>query len=91
MIGVDGRIQTRNFEGQDGKRVYITEVMAESIQFLETKGSSGQSGQGSTMANSSNNNQNFQRQTQEQSAPKSNNPFEREGEPVDLSDDDLPF
>ena len=43
------------------------------------------------MANSSNNNQNFQRQTQEQSAPKSNNPFEREGEPVDLSDDDLPF
>lgn len=79
MIGVDGRIQTRNFEGQDGKRVYITEVMAESIQFLETKGSSGQSGQGSTMANSSNNNQNFQRQTQEQSAPKSNNPFEREG------------
>ena len=67
MIGVDGRIQTRNFEGQDGKRVYITEVMAESIQFLETKGSSGQSGQGSTMANSSNNNQNFQRQTQEQS------------------------
>lgn len=70
MIGVDGRIQTRNFEGQDGKRVYITEVMAESIQFLETKGSSGQSGQGSTMANSSNNNQNFQRQTQEQSAPK---------------------
>ncbi len=93
LIGVDGRIQTRNFEGQDGKRVYVTEVMAENIQFLESKGGSGGSGQnrqGSTMANSSNNN-NFQRQPQEQAPRKSENPFEESGEPVDLSDDDLPF
>ncbi|MEK3798884.1 single-stranded DNA-binding protein [Peribacillus sp. FSL H8-0477] len=41
LAGVDGRIQTRNFEGQDGKRVYITEVQAESVQFLEPKGSTG--------------------------------------------------
>jgi single-strand DNA-binding protein len=38
LAGVDGRIQTRNYEGQDGKRVYITEVQAESVQFLEPKG-----------------------------------------------------
>src|SRR5690606_8502392 len=37
LAGVDGRIQTRSFEGQDGKRVYITEVVAESVQFLEPK------------------------------------------------------
>jgi single-strand DNA-binding protein len=37
LAGVDGRIQTRNYEGQDGKRVYITEVQAESVQFLEPK------------------------------------------------------
>ncbi|MBW8350747.1 single-stranded DNA-binding protein [Bacillus sp. IITD106] len=37
LCGVDGRIQTRNFEGRDGKRVYVTEVVAESIQFLEPK------------------------------------------------------
>ena len=37
LAGVDGRIQTRNFEGQDGRRVYITEVVAESVQFLEPK------------------------------------------------------
>jgi single-strand DNA-binding protein len=42
LAGVDGRIQTRNYEGQDGKRVYVTEVQAESVQFLEPKGSSGQ-------------------------------------------------
>jgi single-strand DNA-binding protein len=38
LAGVDGRIQTRNYEGQDGKRIYVTEVQAESVQFLEPKG-----------------------------------------------------
>lgn len=37
LAGVDGKIQTRNYEGQDGKRVYVTEVVAESVQFLEPK------------------------------------------------------
>lgn len=37
MAGVDGTIQTRNYEGQDGKRVYVTEIMADSVQFLEPK------------------------------------------------------
>jgi single-strand DNA-binding protein len=37
LAGVDGRIQTRNYE-KDGKKVYITEVLAESVQFLEPKG-----------------------------------------------------
>ncbi|MBN8200496.1 single-stranded DNA-binding protein [Bacillus sp. NTK034] len=37
LAGVDGRIQTRSYEGQDGKRVYVTEVQAESVQFLEPR------------------------------------------------------
>lgn len=37
LAGVDGRIQTRSYEGQDGKRVYVTEVVCESVQFLEPK------------------------------------------------------
>src|SRR4051812_47246546 len=39
LAGVDGKIQTRNYEGIDGKRVYVTEVLAESVQFLEPKNS----------------------------------------------------
>lgn len=39
LAGVDGRITTRNYEGSDGKRVYVTEVTAESVQFLEPKSS----------------------------------------------------
>jgi single-strand DNA-binding protein len=41
LAGVDGKIQTRNYDGQDGKKVYVTEVVAESVQFLETKKSNG--------------------------------------------------
>ncbi|WP_026676757.1 single-stranded DNA-binding protein [Fictibacillus gelatini] len=36
LAGVDGRIQTRSYE-KDGKRIYITEVVAESVQFLEPR------------------------------------------------------
>ncbi len=37
LVGVEGRIETRNYEGQDGRRVYVTEVVAESVQFLEPR------------------------------------------------------
>ncbi len=42
LIGIDGRIQTSNFEGQDGQRVFMTEVVADSVQFLEPRGASQQ-------------------------------------------------
>lgn len=35
LIAVEGRIQTRNYENEAGNRVYITEVVAESIKFLD--------------------------------------------------------
>ncbi|MGM7703270.1 single-stranded DNA-binding protein [Pseudalkalibacillus sp. Hm43] len=40
LAGVDGRLQTRSYDNNEGRRVYVTEVMAESVQFLEPKGSS---------------------------------------------------
>ncbi|MFF2178680.1 single-stranded DNA-binding protein [Lysinibacillus sp. NPDC058147] len=41
LIGVEGRIQTGSYEGQDGKRVYTTDVVADSVQFLEPRNASG--------------------------------------------------
>ena len=41
LIGVQGRIQTGSYEGQDGKRVYTTDIVADSIQFLESKNAGG--------------------------------------------------
>lgn len=37
LIGVEGRISTRNFQEKDGKTVYITEVIADKVNFLESK------------------------------------------------------
>ncbi|WP_017185419.1 single-stranded DNA-binding protein [Alkalibacillus haloalkaliphilus] len=94
MIGVDGRIQTRSFEGQDGKRVFMTEVVADSVQFLESRNSNqgGQPGRTSNQSQQTNQNANQSGfQPQQDTKPKSENPFEDSGEPVDLSDDDLPF
>ena len=48
LIAVEGRISTRNFQGNDGKTVYVTEVVASNITFLESKkqqGSTNQYGQ----------------------------------------------
>ena len=39
QIAVDGRIQTGSYDGQDGKKVYTTDVVVENFQFLDTKGS----------------------------------------------------
>lgn len=37
LIGVEGRIQTRSYDNQQGQRVYVTEVQCESVQFLEPR------------------------------------------------------
>ena len=72
LIGITGRIQTRSYDNQQGQRVYVTEVVAETFQLLESKG------QG---------NQGQQRPQAQQQAPD----FSRQGAPMDISDDDLPF
>ena len=37
LAGVDGRLQSRNYENQEGRRVFVTEVVCDSVQFLEPK------------------------------------------------------
>lgn len=44
LAGVDGRLQSRSYENQEGRRVFVTEVVADNVHFLEPKNSkSGQS------------------------------------------------
>jgi single-strand DNA-binding protein len=43
LAGVDGKLQTKSYDGSDGKKVYVTEVLAESVQFLEPRGASSSS------------------------------------------------
>lgn len=60
LAGVDGRIQSRSYENKEGQRVFVTEVVADSVQFMDSKGS---------------NQQNSQPQQQRGQAPAGNNPF----------------
>lgn len=90
LIGVEGQIQTRSYENKEGQRVYVTEVNAREVKFLESKKTGVQDDLVSSQTNtqSSNSNQNYARN---QSQNASHDPFESQGQPIDISDDDLPF
>jgi single-strand DNA-binding protein len=34
IVGITGRLQTRNYDNKEGKRVFVTEVIVETIRFL---------------------------------------------------------
>jgi single-strand DNA-binding protein len=93
LAAVEGRMQVRNYENNEGRRVYVTEVIADNVRFLESPNRDGGGGQGrddksggsgggsrsTGSGNSGNNGNNNQ------------DPFADDGRPIDISDDDLPF
>ncbi|MEJ6399978.1 single-stranded DNA-binding protein [Nicoliella lavandulae] len=54
LVGIDGRIQTRNYENNQGTRVYVTEVVVENFSFLESRNSANSRG-GAANVNNFNN------------------------------------
>lgn len=82
LAGVDGRIQSRNYENNDGKRIFVTEVVCDSVQFLDTKGNNQQTG---------NNNQHTGTKNQQTGNAANDNPFANANGPIDITDSDLPF
>ena len=44
LVGIEGRIQTRNYENKEGQRVYVTEVNADSFSLLESRNESQKQG-----------------------------------------------
>lgn len=82
LLGVTGRIQTRSYENQQGQRIYVTEVVAENFQLLESKGTNQQ--HKNNESNNSNGSQPAIRNNNQ-----SDDPFS--GSSIDINDDDLPF
>lgn len=37
QVGIEGRLQTRNYTNKEGRKVYITEIIVENVEFLQTK------------------------------------------------------
>lgn len=89
LVGIDGRIQTRNYENQQGVRVYVTEVVVENFSLLESRaeserhqsanGGSGNKNYNNGNSNYNNNNNGYSNQGQnaapQQSSANNNNPF----------------
>ena len=95
LIGVTGRIQTRSYDNQQGQRDYVTEVVAESFQLLESRTAREGQGGGYSAGNSfaGGNDYNSPYQAPAQSTPnfaREESPFGANN-PMDISDDDLPF
>ena len=98
LAGVEGRIQTRSFEGTDGKRVFMTEVVADSVQFLEPKRDNEEQSNGQRSNQGNQNAPSNQRQyagagagNRQSGNGGRNNAPQHDYYPGDVSDDDLPF
>ncbi|SDJ68438.1 single-stranded DNA-binding protein [Alkalibacterium thalassium] len=89
MVAVAGRIQTRNYTGNDGKKVFVTEVVAENIQYLDSK-KTNESRSDSSEGNHSQSNQNSSQGKNNGYQRQDEDPFEK-NDSIDISDDDLPF
>ena len=82
LIAIEGRIQTRNYDGQDGRKVYVTEVVADTFEFLESKGQRASMNTGYTP------------DIEYREAPTTNvsdEPYIDFGDTIELSDDDIAF
>ncbi|KRM59922.1 single-stranded DNA-binding protein [Secundilactobacillus malefermentans] len=56
LVGIEGRIQTRNYENQQGTRVYVTEVVVENFALLEPRSASNNAGGNNNFSAPSDNN-----------------------------------
>lgn len=77
MIAVEGRLQTRNYENNQGQRVYVTEVVVDNFSLLEKRGDNNAQNSGGNVDPFGS-----QNATQGQNST---------SDAIDISDDDLPF
>lgn len=88
QVAIDGRLQTRTYEDQNGQKRYVTEVVADNVQFLDTKASREQR-QTSDDINPYNLEKKEENKVDMSDIP--DDPFKDFGEEIKLSENDLPF
>lgn len=83
LAAVDGRLQIRSYDNNEGRKVYVTEVIAENVRFLE----SGNNQRDDIPPDPENQN----RYANNSRGQSQSSPLFDDSKPVDISDDDLPF
>ncbi len=89
QVAVDGRLQTRSYDDKDGNRRYVTEVVADNVEFLGTKASN--SGNSSDNSNEGPTPYDFDKAPDTKGTDVDSNPFADFGSSIEISDDELPF
>lgn len=87
QIGISGSIQTRNYENGQGQRVYVTEVLVENFDLLESRKNDADG----VLSNGNINTQNFNKNQNLVGNFAKNDPFTGNGDVFKVEDDDLPF
>ena len=93
QVAIEGRIQSRSYDGQDGKKVYVTEVVADNVEFLGSKNSSGNYNNmsGSADYSAGPSPYDFGASPEPKGTDVDSNPFADFGASIEISDDELPF
>lgn len=91
QVAIDGRIQVRNYDDQNGQKRYITEVVADNVEFLGSKNSSNNSNQSQSTNNAGPTPYDFGGNETPKGTDVDNNPFADFGASIEISDDELPF
>ena len=91
QLGVDGRIQTRSYEAQDGIKRYVTEVIAESVEFMSSSRRDDSSAPVNAYVDTTSSVYMDQPSPEVGVDISTEDPFKNFGSEVALSDDDLPF
>ena len=86
LVGITGRIQTRNYENKEGQRVYVTEVVADNFTLLEPKQTTEQRPRESARER-----QQEQKRSNYNDFNNTPDPFGGHGEDYTVNPDDLPF
>jgi single-strand DNA-binding protein len=90
QVAIDGRIQTRSYDDKDGQKRYVTEVVADNVEFLGSKGSSTNSNSGSGKP-AEPTPYDFGDAPEPKGTDVDSNPFADFGASIEISDDELPF
>ena len=91
LVSVEGRIQTRSYDGQDGNKRYVTEVNCDRVNFLTPKGDGNTQADNYSTIPSNEEMANMTSGNNMDSVDLSEDPFKSFGEEITLSSDDLPF
>ena len=89
QVAVEGRIQTRSYDDQNGQKRYVTEVIADNVEFLSSKGSSNNGKTGSIDNTTPYDFADGASDTK--GTDIESNPFADFGNNIEISDDELPF